>query len=221
MGGPSDRTAIAGAAPRPWKRKAEPTRREQLAERLTELGPEGFAQALRAQRALAVTDTTMRDAHQSLFATRLRTIDMLLVAPHYARTLPELLSLEVWGGATFDVALRFLSEDPWDRLVRLREAVPNVCLQMLLRGRNLLGYEPYPDSVVRAFVAEAVAAGIDVFRIFDALNNAAPMRVAIAAALEAGAVVEGALCYTGDLSDPGEQRYTLDYYLRLAEPACT
>jgi pyruvate carboxylase len=186
-------------------------------ERLTELGPEGFARALRAQRALAVTDTTMRDAHQSLFATRLRTIDMLLVAPHYARTLPELLSLEVWGGATFDVALRFLSEDPWDRLVRLREAVPNVCLQMLLRGRNLVGYEPYPDSVVRAFVAEAVAAGIDIFRIFDALNNAAPMRVAIAAALEARAVVEGALCYTGDLSNPHEERYTLDYYLRLAE----
>src|SRR5215211_4612321 len=186
-------------------------------ERLTELGPEGFARALRAQQALAVTDTSMRDAHQSLFATRLRTIDMLLVAPHYARTLPELLSLEVWGGATFDVALRFLSEDPWDRLVRLREAVPNVCLQMLLRGRNLLGYEPYPDSLVRAFVAEAVDAGIDIFRIFDALNNAEPMRVAVAAALEAGAVAEGALCYTGDLSDPREERYTLDYYLRLAE----
>jgi pyruvate carboxylase len=139
------------------------------------------------------------------------------VGPHIARLLPSMLSLEVWGGATFDVALRFLHEDPWERLVRLREAVPNVCLQMLLRGRNLLGYQPYPDVAVRAFVAEARAAGIDVFRIFDALNNIEPMRVAIEATLEAGAVAEGALCYTGSVVDPAERLYTVDYYLRLAE----
>ena len=128
-----------------------------------------------------------------------------------------MLSVECWGGATFDVALRFLHEDPWDRLAALRERMPNQCLQMLLRGRNLLGYERYPEPVVRAFVQEAVAAGIDVFRIFDALNNVEPMRVAIETTLEAGAVAEGALCYTGDLSDPAETTYTLDYYLRLAE----
>ena len=150
-------------------------------------------------------------------ATRMRTFDMLAAAPHIAHGLPELLSLEVWGGATFDVALRFLSEDPWQRLAALRERIPNVCLQMLLRGRNLLGYAPYPDAVVRAFVAEASATGVDIFRIFDALNNAEPMRTAIEATLECGAVAEAALCYTGDLSDPGERVYTLDYYLRIAE----
>jgi pyruvate carboxylase len=186
-------------------------------QRLDELGPEGFARWLRASPSLQVTDTTFRDAHQSLFATRMRGRDMEQVGPHIARLLPSMLSLEVWGGATFDVALRFLHEDPWERLVRLREAVPNVCLQMLLRGRNLLGYQPYPDVAVRAFVAEARAAGIDVFRIFDALNNIEPMRVAIEATLEAGAVAEGALCYTGSVVDPAERLYTVDYYLRLAE----
>ena len=172
---------------------------------------------MREETALQVTDTTFRDAHQSLFATRLRTFDLLRIAPYQAHALPQMLSVECWGGATFDVALRFLHEDPWDRLAALRERMPNQCLQMLLRGRNLLGYERYPEAVVRAFVQEAVAAGIDVFRIFDALNNVEPMRVAIETTLEAGAVAEGALCYTGDLSDPGETTYTLDYYLRLAE----
>ncbi len=187
-------------------------------QRLLELGPEGFAQALRAQTAVGVTDTTFRDAHQSLLATRVRTQDLLNVAGHVARTTPELLSLECWGGATYDVALRFLSEDPWDRLAALREAVPNLCLQMLLRGRNTVGYTPYPTDVTTAFVQEAAATGIDVFRIFDALNDVDQMRPAIEAVRETGtAVAEVALCYTGDLSSPDERLYTLDYYLALAE----
>jgi len=186
-------------------------------QRLDELGPEGFARWLREASALKVTDTTMRDAHQSLLATRMRSLDMIAVAPHFARALPQLLSAEVWGGATFDVALRFLYEDPWERLYRLREALPNVCLQMLLRGQNAVGYTRYPPEVVRAFVDEAHATGIDIFRIFDANNDTGQMRPAIEAVLEVGAVAEGALCYTGDLSDPGEKLYTLDYYLRLAE----
>jgi pyruvate carboxylase len=181
------------------------------------LGAARFAAWLRADDGLWVTDTTLRDAHQSLFATRMRTFDMVAAAPHIAHCLPELLSLEVWGGATFDVALRFLAEDPWERLAALRESIPNICLQMLLRGRNLVGYQHHPDAAVRAFVAEAHATGIDIFRIFDALNNAEPMRAAIEATIECGAVAEAALCYTGDLSDPGERVYTLDYYLRLAE----
>ncbi|HXV94252.1 MAG TPA: pyruvate carboxylase, partial [Pseudonocardia sp.] len=185
---------------------------------LAELGPERFARRLREQTAVAVTDTTFRDAHQSLLATRVRTRDLLAVAPYVARTAPELLSLECWGGATFDVALRFLAEDPWERLAKLREAVPNICTQMLLRGRNTVGYTPYPVEVTDAFVAEAVATGMDIFRIFDALNDVAQMRPAIDAVRSTGtAVAEVALCYTGDLSDPGEKLYTLDYYLRLAE----
>jgi pyruvate carboxylase len=187
-------------------------------QRLLEAGPEAFAAALRMQTALAVTDTTFRDAHQSLLATRVRTKDLLAVAGHVARTTPQLLSLEGWGGATYDVALRFLHEDPWDRLAALREAVPNLCLQMLLRGRNTVGYTPYPVQVTDAFVAEATSTGIDVFRIFDALNDVRQMRPAVDAVLGTGtAVAEVALCYTGDLSDPGERLYTLDYYLRLAE----
>ncbi|HEY4278432.1 MAG TPA: pyruvate carboxylase [Conexibacter sp.] len=186
-------------------------------QRLLELGPREFAAALRAQQAVALTDTTLRDAHQSLFATRMRTHDMVAVAPHLAHGLPQLLSMEVWGGATFDVALRFLYEDPWERLAQLRELVPNVCLQMLLRGQNLLAYSRFPSKVVRAFVAESVDAGIDVFRIFDALNDVEGMRAAIEATLETGAIAEGTLCYTGDLSDAREQLYTLDYYLSLAE----
>jgi pyruvate carboxylase len=186
-------------------------------QRLTELGPQGLARWLRSRDALQLTDTTLRDAHQSLFATRMRTHDMEVVAPHIARLGADMFSLEVWGGATFDVALRFLAEDPWERIARLRELIPNVCLQMLLRGRNLLGYEPYPDEAVRAFVFEAVDAGVDIFRIFDALNNVEPMRAAIAATVEAGAVAEGAICYTGDLLDPGERLYTLDHYLAVAE----
>ncbi|MET9488241.1 pyruvate carboxylase [Nocardia sp. NPDC006630] len=187
-------------------------------QRLLELGPEGFARALRAQQGVAVTDTTFRDAHQSLLATRVRTNGLLDVAGHVARLTPELLSIECWGGATYDVALRFLYEDPWERLAALREAVPNINLQMLLRGRNTVGYTPYPEKVTRAFVSEATATGIDIFRIFDALNNVDQMRPAIDAVCETGtAVAEVAMSYTGDLSDPNENLYTLDYYLKLAE----
>jgi pyruvate carboxylase len=187
-------------------------------QQLLSLGPEGFARALREQKSVAVTDTTFRDAHQSLLATRVRTRDMVAVAGHVARMTPNLWSLEAWGGATYDVALRFLSEDPWERLAALRQAVPNICLQMLLRGRNTVGYTPYPTDVTNAFVQEAAATGIDVFRIFDALNDVEQMRPAIEAVRETGTTVaEVALCYTGDLSSPGEKLYTLDYYLRLAE----
>ncbi len=186
-------------------------------QRLADVGPEEFARWLRARRGVAVTDTTLRDAHQSLLATRMRTFDMLPVAGHVARRLPELLSLEVWGGATYDVALRFLHEDPWERLAALREAIPNICLQMLLRGQNTVGYSEYPTEVVRAFVAEAHATGIDIFRIFDANNAVARMRPAIEAAAAVGAVAEGTMCYTGDLHDPDERVYTLDHYLRVAE----
>jgi pyruvate carboxylase len=182
------------------------------------LGPEEFARRLRVQDRVAVTDTTFRDAHQSLLATRVRTRDLLGVAGHVARMTPQLWSLEAWGGATYDVALRFLSEDPWERLAQLREAAPNICLQMLLRGRNTVGYTPYPTDVTHAFVEEAAATGIDVFRIFDSLNDVEQMRPAIDAVLETGTTVaEVALCYTGDLSDPRERLYTLDYYLGLAE----
>lgn len=183
---------------------------------LEELGAAGFARSLREQTALAVTDTTFRDAHQSLLATRLRTSDVLSVAPHIARLLPQLFSLEAWGGATFDVALRFLHEDPWERLAKLRSAVPNICLQMLLRGRNLVGYAPYPDAVCRAFVDEAAQSGIDIFRIFDALNDVDAMRPAIDSVLESGRVAEGTLCYTGDLANPAEHIYTLSYFLDVA-----
>jgi len=187
-------------------------------QRLLDAGPEGFAAGLRAAGPVAVTDTTFRDAHQSLLATRVRTHDLLQVAPHLARTTPQLLSVECWGGATYDVALRFLAEDPWERLAALREAMPNLCLQMLLRGRNTVGYTPYPTEVTDAFVAEATRTGIDIFRIFDALNDVEQMRPAIDAVRGTGtAVAEVALCYTGNLLDPGERLYTLDYYLGLAE----
>ncbi len=187
-------------------------------QRLLELGPAAWAAELRAQKAVGVTDTTFRDAHQSLLATRVRTRDLLEVAPTIARTLPQLLSVEAWGGATYDVALRFLKEDPWVRLDELHRAMPNLPLQMLLRGRNTVGYTPYPLAVTSAFVAEAARSGVDIFRIFDALNNVDQIRPAIEAVLETDhAVAEAALCYTGNMMSPDERLYTLDYYLRLAE----
>ncbi|GAB2460111.1 pyruvate carboxylase [Conyzicola lurida] len=187
-------------------------------QKLRELGPVGFASALRAQTALAVTDTTFRDAHQSLLATRVRTRDLVAVLPHVALMTPELLSVEAWGGATYDVALRFLGEDPWERLASMRDALPNVNIQMLLRGRNTVGYTPYPTQVTDAFVREAAATGVDIFRIFDALNDVSQMKPAIDSVLETGtSLAEVAVCYTGDLLDPAEKLYTLDYYLRLAE----
>ncbi|PZQ78649.1 MAG: pyruvate carboxylase, partial [Micrococcus luteus] len=184
---------------------------------LLEQGPEGFARTLREQTALAVTDTTFRDAHQSLLATRVRTRDLLAAAPAVAHTLPGLLSVEAWGGATYDVALRFLHEDPWQRLELLRAELPNIPIQMLLRGRNTVGYTPYPTEVTDAFVAEAAASGVDVFRIFDALNDVEQITPAIEAVRATGtAVAEAALCYTGNMTDPKETLYTLDYYLGLA-----
>ncbi|WP_426725229.1 pyruvate carboxylase [Curtobacterium flaccumfaciens] len=187
-------------------------------DRLLAMGPAEWSKALRAQTALAVTETTMRDAHQSLLATRVRTKDLVAVAPHVARLTPQLLSVEAWGGATYDVALRFLGEDPWERLSSLREAMPNIPIQMLLRGRNTVGYTPYPTEVTDAFVDEAARSGVDVFRVFDALNDVSQLRPALEAVLATGtAVAEAALCYTADLLDPAEDLYTLDYYLRLAE----
>jgi len=187
-------------------------------QRLDELGPEGFARWLRDTPAVGVTDTTFRDAHQSLLATRVRSTGLLEIAPYIARSTPQLLSVECWGGATYDVGLRFLKEDPWERLAALREAMPNICLQMLLRGRNTVGYTPYPELVTSAFVEEATATGIDIFRIFDALNNVSSMRPAIEAVRETGsAVAEVAMSYTGDLMNPGETIYTLDYWLKLAD----
>jgi len=186
-------------------------------QRLLELGPAGFAAELRSQTAVAVTDTTFRDAHQSLLATRVRTRDLVAVAPTIARLLPSLFSSEAWGGATYDVALRFLKEDPWARLDALHAAMPNIPLQMLLRGRNTVGYTPYPLKVTSAFVHEAARSGLDIFRIFDALNNVDQIRPAVEAVLETDhAVAEAALCYTGNMTSPGETLYTLDYYLRLA-----
>ena len=185
---------------------------------LQRVGPAEFARQLRGRTDVPVTDTTFRDAHQSLLATRMRTRDLLHVAGHVSRLTPQLLSMEAWGGATYDVALRFLHEDPWERLGLLREAMPNIPLQMLLRGRNTVGYTPYPTAVTDAFVHEAARTGLDIFRIFDSLNDVDQMRPAVDAVLETGtAVAEVALCYTGNLMDPREDLYTLDYYLRLAE----
>lgn len=179
-------------------------------------GPAAVAEWMLEQERVLVTDTTMRDAHQSLLATRMRTYDLKAVADAYARDLPELFSLECWGGATFDVALRFLGECPWERLRMLRTRIPNVLLQMLLRASNAVGYTNYPDNVVRGFVARAAASGIDLFRIFDPLNSVENMRVAVDAVLETGAICEAAICYTGDLHDPARGRYGLAYYLDMA-----
>ena len=184
---------------------------------LKKLGPKGFAEWARRQKRLLITDTTFRDAHQSLMATRVRTYDLLATAPVVAERLPNLLSLEMWGGATFDTALRFLREDPWQRLRQLRSAVPNICFQMLLRGANAVGYTSYPDNVIRRFVREAHAEGMDVFRVFDSLNSIENMRVSLDAVLETGGVCEGALCYTGDILDRSRPKYSLKYYVGLAK----
>ena len=185
---------------------------------LLELGPKKWAEKIRAQSALAVTDTTFRDAHQSLLATRVRGTDLVTAAEAVARMTPELFSVEAWGGATYDVAMRFLKEDPWVRLDLLREAMPNQNIQMLLRGRNTVGYSPYSNDVCNAFVQEAAKSGVDVFRIFDALNDVTQMRPAIDAVLETNTTVaEVAMAYSGDMCSPQEKLYTLDYYLKLAE----
>ncbi|MBX9651959.1 MAG: pyruvate carboxylase [Xanthobacteraceae bacterium] len=179
-------------------------------------GPAGLAHWMRDQKRLLVSDTTMRDAHQSLLATRVRTFDLVAAAPAYEKGLPNLLSLECWGGATFDVAMRFLTEDPWERLAAIRAAAPNMVTQMLLRGANGVGYTNYPDNVVRHFIRQTAAAGMDIFRIFDCFNWVENMRVAIDAVLGEGKVAEGAICYTGDILDPNRSRYSLNYYVALA-----
>lgn len=184
---------------------------------LTQMGPDAFSRWILDQERLLVTDTTFRDAHQSLLATRVRTYDMLAVAEATAKLLPNLFSLEMWGGATFDVAMRFNKEDPWDRLAKLRASIPNICFQMLLRASNAVGYANYPDNVVQTFVKEAAEAGIDIFRIFDSLNWVDGMQVAIDAALDSGSLVEATLCYTGDILDPSRTKYTLSYYVDLAQ----
>ncbi len=184
---------------------------------LRELGPDKFALWMKDQPRVLLTDTTMRDAHQSLFATRMRTADMLAIAPAYARLMPNLFSLECWGGATFDVAMRFLKEDPWDRLAQLRARVPNILLQMLLRGSNAVGYTNYADNVVKHFVQQAASGGIDLFRVFDSLNWVENMRVAIDAVRETGSLCEGAICYTGDLFDIARPKYNLQYYVSMAK----
>jgi len=185
---------------------------------LTELGPEKFAAWMREQQRVLVTDTTFRDAHQSLLATRVRSKDLVAAVPYVSRMTPELLSIEAWGGATYDVALRFLGEDPWERLAALREQLPNIAIQMLLRGRNTVGYTPYPTEVTDAFVAEAAATGVDIFRIFDALNDVNQMEPAIRAVREqTSSIAEAGISYTANLSDPNEKLYNLDYYLNLAD----
>ena len=210
-----DPALFRAAPPMPQRLPKEPA--PGTKQKLDELGPERFAQWMRDETRLLVTDTTMRDAHQSLLATRMRSRDIVEIAPAYARSLPELFSLECWGGATFDVALRFLKEDPWERLAELRERVPNVLLQMLFRSANGVGYKNYPDNVVRYFVQQAADAGMDVFRLFDALNLTENMRVAIDAVLETDKLCEAAICYSGDLTDPNEDKFTLKYYVDLAK----
>ncbi|WP_048644952.1 pyruvate carboxylase [Nitratireductor soli] len=185
-------------------------------QKLDALGPEGFARWMRGETRVLITDTTMRDAHQSLLATRMRTFDAARVAGVYARALPQLLSLECWGGATFDVAMRFLTEDPWERLALIREGAPNLLLQMLLRGANGVGYTNYPDNVVQHFVKQAAAGGIDLFRVFDCLNWVENMRVAMDAVGAEGKLCEAAICYTGDILDPERAKYDLKYYVALA-----
>lgn len=185
---------------------------------LTELGPEGFAKWLLDQKQVQFTDTTFRDAHQSLLATRVRTIDMMKVAESFAKNHPETLSMEVWGGATFDVAMRFLHESPWDRLKQLRKAIPNVLLQMLIRGSNAVGYTAYPNNLVEKFIEQSWENGIDVFRIFDSLNSVESMLMSIKTVRErTGGLAEACICYTGDLQDPKRVKYNLDYYVDMAK----
>lgn len=184
---------------------------------LDERGPDGLVQWIKAQDDVLLTDTTFRDAHQSLLATRMRTKDMTNIAPHSTRLMPDLFSYEMWGGATFDVAYRFLKEDPWDRLLKLREQIPNTLFQMLFRGANAVGYTNYPDNVIREFVKKSAEAGIDVFRIFDSLNWIKGMEIAIDATRDAGKVAEAAICYTGDILDDSRDKYTVAYYKEMAK----
>jgi pyruvate carboxylase len=183
---------------------------------LDKLGPKAFGQWMRAEKRVLMTDTTMRDGHQSLLATRMRTYDIAQIAGTYARALPNLLSLECWGGATFDVSMRFLTEDPWERLSLIREGAPNLLLQMLLRGANGVGYKNYPDNVVKHFVKQAASGGIDLFRVFDCLNWVENMRVSMDAIAEENRLCEATICYTGDILNSARPKYDLKYYVELA-----
>ena len=209
------------ASPSRWRwrgcrRSTWPRRRRRAPSRSsTSSVAEGFAKWMLDQKRVLITDTTMRDAHQSLLATRMRQPDMTAIAPYYAHLMPQLFSMECWGGATFDVAMRFLREDPWSRLEQFRAAMPNLLLQMLLRSANAVGYTNYPDNVVRTFVKQAAISGVDLFRVFDSLNWVENMRVAIDAVRETGKLCEAAICYTGNLHSPDENKYTLDYYLEM------
>src|SRR5437899_3725739 len=203
---PARRPAVPGIEP--------PKGSRQL---LKKLGPTKFAEWAKKEKRLLITDTTLRDAHQSLMATRVRTYDLLATASAVAQRLPNLFSLEMWGGATFDTSLRFLHEDPWQRLRALRERVPNICFQMLLRGANAVGYASYPDNVIREFVREAYAEGMDIFRVFDSLNSVETSRVCLEEVLETGGVCEAAICYTGDILDNSRPKYSLKYYVALAK----
>jgi pyruvate carboxylase len=195
-------------------REPPPGTRQQL----QALGPERFAEWIRSEKRLLITDTTLRDAHQSLLATRVRTYDMLAIADAIAQLTPNLFSLEMWGGATFDTSMRFLQEDPWQRLTELRQRIPNILFQMLLRASNAVGYTSYPDNVVRAFVRRSAEAGIDVFRIFDSLNATENMELAIEAVRkDTSAICEAAICYTGDILDPKRTKFSLQYYVRMAK----
>jgi len=186
--------------------------------KLTKLGPEKFAAWLKKEKAIHITDTTFRDAHQSLLATRVRTMDMLKVASAFAQSHPQTFSMEVWGGATFDVALRFLHECPWKRLQLLREAIPNILLQMLIRGNNAIGYAAYPDNLVEKFIEKSWENGVDIFRIFDSLNWVESMKVSINAVRNlTGGIAESCICYTGDIMNPQRKKYNLQYYIDLAK----
>ncbi len=204
------------AAPLPgWDRKQSPS--PGTRQLLLELGPKKFAEWTVKQKRLLITDTTFRDAHQSLMATRVRTFDMAAIAGAVARRTPGLFSLEMWGGATFDTAMRFLNEDPWQRLRLLRERVPNICFQMLLRGANAVGYTSYPANVVAGFVKHAAESGMDIFRVFDSLNDLGNMKAAMEAVQDTHAICEAAICYTGDILDPARSKYSLKYYVALAK----
>ena len=203
------------AAPKNYRYVPYP---EGTKDKLTQLGREKFVQWLKDEKVIHYTDTTFRDAHQSLLATRMRSVDMLRVAEMFAKQHPQVFSMEVWGGATFDVAMRFLYEDPWVRLRELREAIPNILLQMLLRGSNAVGYKAYPDNLIVRFIEQAAETGIDIFRIFDSLNWVEAMKVSIRAVRErTDALAEAAICYTGDLQNPDNKKYTLQYYVDLAK----
>ena len=205
----------SGAALRP----ARAARRRLANEASGDRPARSFRNGFSIKSRCLLTDTTFRDAHQSLLATRMRTFDMLAIAEAYARLVPEMFSIEMWGGATFDTSMRFLKESPWQRLADLRERIPNILFQMLLRASNAVGYTNYPDNVVRAFVLESAAAGIDLFRIFDSLNWVPNMRVAMEAVLETGGLCEAAICYTGDLLDPSRPKYDLEILRRAGQAA--